>query len=492
MPLELPNLDDRTYDDLVQEALNLIPTYAPDWTNYNPSDPGITLIELFAYLSEMLIYRLNRVTDETLLTFLALLNGPDWTPTQDLRDEIRQSVLHLRSRYRAVTQNDYEQLSTENFNRWLAQMQAAETSQDVTLLADWQTVTGLDPAQPAHRPAKIPSIQRAHCVVERDLSLPLEADRQKPAPGHVSVVILPAPLHSSTQAPSAPPEVVPSPATQILERYLDERRLLTTRLHVVEPTEIPISAEILVAHYSDVRPDNLRPAIIQAINAFLSPRPGDNPSEAQGWPFGRDVYVSELYELLEKLPGIDYVPDILLTSQCPAADVQCVAAEAIWNQEGDQVGLKLYDHHLPSAQILPQQLVIVPNTKFRVFPLHWVVVPAEDEEDETDIAALKQRIKATVRSLLSTQRQQPNPEQQNPLRIDAIPSQNTVITFRITQLVRLSSDSQQYQDDRFETKASGPIPGVQSIRPSHFPPEGIRLYPDEVIDLRQQIYIEIL
>jgi hypothetical protein len=54
------------------------PNYAPEWTNYNPSDPGITLIEMFAYLTEMLLYRQNRITDDNLRTFLRLLNGPDW------------------------------------------------------------------------------------------------------------------------------------------------------------------------------------------------------------------------------------------------------------------------------------------------------------------------------------------------------------------------------------------------------------------------------
>jgi hypothetical protein len=57
MSLQLPNLDDRSYEDLVQEALALIPTHAPQWTNHNPSDPEITLVELFAFLTEATIYR---------------------------------------------------------------------------------------------------------------------------------------------------------------------------------------------------------------------------------------------------------------------------------------------------------------------------------------------------------------------------------------------------------------------------------------------------
>ncbi|HEX6267913.1 MAG TPA: hypothetical protein VFZ81_13585, partial [Burkholderiales bacterium] len=80
MPLQLPNLDDRRYADLVAEARRLIPVHDPSWTNHNPSDPGITLLELFAYLSEMLLYRLDRVTAEHQRKFLKLLNGPDWTP----------------------------------------------------------------------------------------------------------------------------------------------------------------------------------------------------------------------------------------------------------------------------------------------------------------------------------------------------------------------------------------------------------------------------
>ena len=85
MPLQLPNLDDRRYADLVEEARSLIPTFAPEWTNHNPSDPGITLIELFAFLSEMLIYRLNRVTARNVLSFLKLLNGTDWNPFEEDR-----------------------------------------------------------------------------------------------------------------------------------------------------------------------------------------------------------------------------------------------------------------------------------------------------------------------------------------------------------------------------------------------------------------------
>jgi hypothetical protein len=61
MPLEIPNLDDRRWVDLVDEARAMIPRVAPLWTDHNYHDPGITFIELFAWLAEMQIYQLNRV-----------------------------------------------------------------------------------------------------------------------------------------------------------------------------------------------------------------------------------------------------------------------------------------------------------------------------------------------------------------------------------------------------------------------------------------------
>ena len=71
--IPVPNLDDRTHKEIVEEALRLIPQYCPDWTNFNPSDPGITLIELFAWMTEMIIYRLNKVTDKNFIAFLSLM-----------------------------------------------------------------------------------------------------------------------------------------------------------------------------------------------------------------------------------------------------------------------------------------------------------------------------------------------------------------------------------------------------------------------------------
>src|SRR5262245_40608797 len=114
MPLTLPELDDRRYDDLVEEARGLMVALGPALTNHNPSDPVVTITELFAYLTDALLFRLNCVTDANRKVFLRLLNGPDWQPPADragLDAEVRRTVLQLRSVHRAVTASDYELLA---------------------------------------------------------------------------------------------------------------------------------------------------------------------------------------------------------------------------------------------------------------------------------------------------------------------------------------------------------------------------------------------
>jgi predicted phage baseplate assembly protein len=73
MTLPVPNLDDRGFQDLVDEAKRLVQLRNPEWTDHNVSDPGVTLIESFAYLVDQLIFRLNQVPDLHYVKFLDLL-----------------------------------------------------------------------------------------------------------------------------------------------------------------------------------------------------------------------------------------------------------------------------------------------------------------------------------------------------------------------------------------------------------------------------------
>lgn len=87
MPLPVSNLDDRTFQDLVNEARRRIPLYCPEWTDHNLSDPGITLIELFAWMTELIIYRLNKVPDKNYIKFLELM-GVNLKPANPAQTDI--------------------------------------------------------------------------------------------------------------------------------------------------------------------------------------------------------------------------------------------------------------------------------------------------------------------------------------------------------------------------------------------------------------------
>jgi predicted phage baseplate assembly protein len=87
MPLRAPNLDDRRYADIVAEARSLIPRYAPEWTDHNETDPGITLVQLFAWMVEMLLFRLNRVPERLYIKFLQLM-GVEQKPAAPAQAEL--------------------------------------------------------------------------------------------------------------------------------------------------------------------------------------------------------------------------------------------------------------------------------------------------------------------------------------------------------------------------------------------------------------------
>lgn len=341
MPLTLPQLDDRTYADLLDEARALIPSLYPDWTDHNPGDPGITLIELFAWLTEMLIFRADQVPDRHRLVFLRLLNGPERqgallatapgldpaerealldllytpgageaAPAARVDEAVRLTVLGLRSQERAITSGDYEALAR----------------------------------------GASPLVSRALCLARRDLEANTEAGRVEPRAGHVSVIVMPKGAAAA-----------PLPDQNLLTavwRRLDERRALTTRHHVVAPFYAPVNAEILVARRADADDDAVREAVVAACETLLRPQAS---ADGPGWPFGRSVYLSELFDLLEGVPGVDYVPDIALSSACEAGAARCVLARPIWHENGDPIGLALQAHHLPRAAIDRAKVVVAPG-----------------------------------------------------------------------------------------------------------------------------------
>ena len=324
MPIPLPNLDDRTYAELTAEARALIPSLDPAWTNHNPSDPGIVLVELLAWLTEMLLFQVNEIPPANTEKFLKLLNGPTWVRPENasLDAAIRQTVLDLRERYRAVTPDDYE---------WLA-------------LHAWprsEPAAGLGPGRL--------EIRRVCCIPRRDLSTTDPAVRHAPAPAHVSLVVVPQPeLEPAPGTAGARPQPTEEERAEGLRAalwtFLDARRTLTTRHHVVGPDYLPVEIAANLALREDAPPQETLEAARQALTDFFHPLTGG--PEQTGWPFGRAVYASEVAAVLEQLSLVDYVEDVQLGTPAGADRVQT-------DEGGSVVGIELDAHELVRLQRTP-------------------------------------------------------------------------------------------------------------------------------------------
>ncbi len=422
MAIDIPTLDDRSYDDLLAEALARIPSLAPAWTDHNASDPGIGLIELIAWLTDMLMYRVGQIPDSVYEVFLTLLNGRVRLPTGEdiaraaaaapedsalttlnvrfglpidiaraallasglaadvengdlgpaavdalavgieslgsmlstgaagsLEARTRATMLSLRERYRAVTAEDYEYLAVESWPQTKA-ADALAVILGLSPAAAWSLLGDhdIDPDQPivgvgddarealARVIAEMPGLEvgiadatpaemlavlgkgrgavRAHLVPERNLYVLDPTERALPAPGHVTLVVVPEAWQGGD--PDAVAPSASSPLTVALWKWLDKRRLLGTRHHVVLADLVPVGVRARLVATSSSRPSDIHATALARLRSFADPVTGG--VDGTGWPFGRDVYLSEVYQLLSSVPGVDHVISAELVADDPA------------------------------------------------------------------------------------------------------------------------------------------------------------------------------
>ena len=109
MPIPVPRLDDRSFPDLVNELLARIPAHTAEWTHPRLGDPGRTMIELFAWLADSLLYRANLIPERQRLAFLRLLGIP-MRPAIAARtllslsvDDVQQTTATILQRQATVT-----------------------------------------------------------------------------------------------------------------------------------------------------------------------------------------------------------------------------------------------------------------------------------------------------------------------------------------------------------------------------------------------------
>ena len=95
MPLPVPHLDDRDFARLLEDARALIPSRSPEWSDFTPGDPGMVLLELFAFLTDTMLYRLNRLPEKAYVAFLNLIGvqlEPPMAASVTLRFDAAESL----------------------------------------------------------------------------------------------------------------------------------------------------------------------------------------------------------------------------------------------------------------------------------------------------------------------------------------------------------------------------------------------------------------
>lgn len=268
MSLPIQNMDEINFEYLVKEAKSLIPVYAPEWTNHNPSDPGITLVELFAWLSEMIIYRIDQVPEKNYLSFLNLL-GIQLKEGEELASGIRRGVKQLSECTRAVTIEDFELLA---YKALLEKPNIKQIFPDLAV--------------------------RTICLANRDLENSKTFDSEQF--GHVSIILIMA-TQNQTDLMKETYDL-----KQYVKQYLSERKVLTNRVHVVDPDyqEVRITMQIAATD------EKLAGTVKDVIEKYIDPITGG--ADKKGWPLGRNIYNSDLYFLVEGITGIDHVKQIEL------------------------------------------------------------------------------------------------------------------------------------------------------------------------------------
>jgi len=144
-----------------------------------------------------------------------------------------------------------------------------------------------------------------------------------PPPGMVEVLVVPE-CRTALAAGDLSRLAMPAALAREIEHYLDDYRLLTTTLLVREPAYIGVRVYAEIIAEENLNPEVVRARVVEALRAFLSPLPLEGKADFvesvvggrwEGWPFGRDLYISEILSLLQKVSGVRHVKDVQAESR---------------------------------------------------------------------------------------------------------------------------------------------------------------------------------
>jgi len=289
MAIQLPNLDTKIYEDILDEMVASIPKYTGKWTNHNPSDPGITIIELLSWIAETTLYRINRIPDESYVNFLRLVAGASGVdeverllkdPHQDeyhrkileflkeieeghdktIAEVKKEALLFLTSRYRAVTDDDFRQLAIEATDLF--------------------------------------KVEVRRVIVEN-----------APDENSVEIVLVPDKWKQYEELTEAEKQSRYKELVEFVKDYLNPRTLIGTKIEVKQPVYSDVSIELKVVCHHYVTAEKIETDTKDRILQHLDPFMGGD--EKTGWTYRRSLSIYEIAQIVEETDGVKQVESIM-------------------------------------------------------------------------------------------------------------------------------------------------------------------------------------
>ncbi|MGB9927639.1 MAG: hypothetical protein ACPK85_04470 [Methanosarcina sp.] len=303
MSIPLPNLYTKKFNDISDEMLAAIPKYTDKWTNHNPSDPGITILEMLAWIADTTLYRIDRIPEETYITFLRLVAGA--AGSEDVDNLLKKLDLDQKS--------DLD----HSHKKILTLLKEVEDGKE-------KTVEEIKAA------VLVFLSSRFRAVTEEDFcSLAIEAtDQNDSSPKvkraivsskgtKVEIIIVPdnwaeyedLTKYEDEKLPKTEKEARYKVLTDQVTDYLSPRKLIGTVIKVKIPVFSPVKIDIEILSSPHMRFENVAEDVINGIRNYLDPFVGG--PEGKGWPYGKSLTVYKVAQLVEETEGVEIMISLI-------------------------------------------------------------------------------------------------------------------------------------------------------------------------------------
>ena len=346
MSIEIPNLDDLTYQQLVDNLVRSIPQYKGQWTDYNPSDPGITILEMLSWISQSLLYRANNISDESYRNYLKLVAGDhvyepeDFLHTELLKELNNWPVLQSAEGLAIITSKVQAYWSTSN--RVIAEVDYYALSLEAYYMECARQLVIPFNTQIRYRQQSLSHLQQLRRIfVNAEVALE-HGSRVK----RIEVIVNTAPdprerdlsTHTNAynsanrdkdkQQANKPFEPAIKPMLMAIKNFIVPRRPVGTLLSVrqVDNTNIDLVVNLVFA--SSSQRSIVTAAIDERVASYVNSFTGGRDNS--GWPLGESLVSSDLVRLIGEVNGVagvtnvqlnDYVVLVKREQETPAREI---------------------------------------------------------------------------------------------------------------------------------------------------------------------------